>query len=996
MVDIATALAHSVAGAETVPRSPVEFKGNQYVSRQLLVQQVAYNLSATIFNYSPSSLNLDRAVRSWSESQQVNLAGKVPHLMNLESRAGSGAALLGYLRATTQNGPAAVLLTAGAFKFMLPVLLQNQALLSKLNVAFHVAAVDYNQTDAKLTNDFDTPLAIARQLGWPAVISNLGANALDVQQTAVLASQLATSGPAVHVYDGLRGSAQLSVVPVLDPATYANVPPSNPGNVGDAIATINATLGAKLAALEVVKAADAQAAVVGVGSALLYGLESITKVNVRLYTATVAQNILEQVTASRFYVLDAGLYKELAAASHLVFGPGRGPSVEFVEAESTIELAEKVGATAIAVDERSSGVFFDADNSRAAGAPAAIARFAQADFYPVFDSFVNGGSVESDVRLADSAPQRVENAPFVYAGAFSVAKSVDLAARAAQGANLVIGAPADKVAKLSAVAKRSIAAKELNVYTLDFNQLDTSNTQGRTASMAVQAAFWYLGGGDKLTIDQITTKIVQATGQDTELVAATVNKLVTSVIEKGLVTVDTKEWATASDEHEEELPSGFTPRSLVPMQIATNEDEDAGPGVEELTASQVAQRFVFSEAFNEKEELRPEVSAKTVIAKVQVNQRVTPSTYDRHIFHLELDISGTGLTYAIGEALGVHAPNNIDDVNEFMEWYGIDAKEVVGVTHGDDASVLEYKTAFQALRDNLDLFGKVPKRFYEELAHYATNEEQRTKLELLALPAGAEELKRRTEVDFDNYVDILREFSSAHPPFAKLAEMIAPLKRREYSIASSQKVHPNAVHLLIVVVDWVDKNGNKRYGQCSKFLADLHRGAEVTVSVKPSVMKLPKDPKTPIIMAGLGTGLAPFKAFLEEKMWQRDQGHDIGEVYLFLGSRHQREEYLYGELFEAFKTAGVLTHIGAAFSRDQPEKIYIQHRILQAKPELTDAFVKKTGNFYLCGPTWPVPDVSAALSDIVIAEAATRNEKVDAGRLIETLKDDERYILEVY
>jgi sulfite reductase (NADPH) flavoprotein alpha-component len=149
-------------------------------------------------------------------------------------------------------------------------------------------------------------------------------------------------------------------------------------------------------------------------------------------------------------------------------------------------------------------------------------------------------------------------------------------------------------------------------------------------------------------------------------------------------------------------------------------------------------------------------------------------------------------------------------------------------------------------------------------------------------------------------------------------------------------------------------------------------------------------------MSGLGTGLAPFKAFLEEKYWQKVNGEEIGDIYLFLGSRHQRQEYLYGELFEAYKDAGILTYIGAAFSRDQPHKIYIQDRIREAKDRLIDAFVKKSGNFYLCGPTWPVPDISAALSDIVATEAASRGETVDPVRVIEDLKEGERYILEVY
>ena len=102
-----------------------------------------------------------------------------------------------------------------------------------------------------------------------------------------------------------------------------------------------------------------------------------------------------------------------------------------------------------------------------------------------------------------------------------------------------------------------------------------------------------------------------------------------------------------------------------------------------------------------------------------------------------------------------------------------------------------------------------------------------------------EELKKRQEVDFDSYFDILQEFKSARPSFEELIKIIAPLKRREYSIASSQRIHPNAVHLLIVVVDWVGSKGRLRYGHCSKYLSDLKIGDELVVSVKPSVMKLP-------------------------------------------------------------------------------------------------------------------------------------------------------------
>lgn len=251
-------------------------------------------------------------------------------------------------------------------------------------------------------------------------------------------------------------------------------------------------------------------------------------------------------------------------------------------------------------------------------------------------------------------------------------------------------------------------------------------------------------------------------------------------------------------------------------------------------------------------------------------------------------------------------------------------------------------------------------------------------------------------MEYYTYADIFELFPSVRPSLEELVTIIEPLKRREYSIASSQKVHPNEVHLLIVVVDWVDNKGRKRYGQASKYISDLAVGSELVVSVKPSVMKLPPSPKQPVIMSGLGTGLAPFKAIVEEKLWQKQQGYEIGEVFLYLGSRHKREEYLYGELWEAYKDAGIITHIGAAFSRDQPQKIYIQDRIKENLDELKTAMIDNKGSFYLCGPTWPVPDITQALQDILAKDAEERGIKVDLDAAIEELKEASRYILEVY
>jgi sulfite reductase (NADPH) flavoprotein alpha-component len=130
---------------------------------------------------------------------------------------------------------------------------------------------------------------------------------------------------------------------------------------------------------------------------------------------------------------------------------------------------------------------------------------------------------------------------------------------------------------------------------------------------------------------------------------------------------------------------------------------------------------------------------------------------------------------------------------------------------------------------------------------------------------------------------------------------------------------------------------------------------------------------------------------------EKAQGKDIGSVLLYMGSRHQREEYCYGEEWEAYVDAGVITLLGQAFSRDQPHKIYIQDRMRQTMDNIVHAYIKEDGAFYLCGPTWPVPDVTNVLEEAIRLDAKkTGAKKVDSRREIEKLKEEGRYVLEVY
>lgn len=159
-------------------------------------------------------------------------------------------------------------------------------------------------------------------------------------------------------------------------------------------------------------------------------------------------------------------------------------------------------------------------------------------------------------------------------------------------------------------------------------------------------------------------------------------------------------------------------------------------------------------------------------------------------------------------------------------------------------------------------------------------------------------------------------------------------------------------------------------------------------------LKLPPDNLQPLILAGLGTGAAPFRAFLQHRAWLAERNIPVGPLYYYFGSRHRSQEYLYGEEIEAFILDQIITHAGLAFSRDGKKKVYIQHKMQEDAEQLVKMLHDNNGVFYLCGPTWPVPDVYEALVGALVKYVGM--DQKTAGDYLEGLKEEERYVLEVY
>ncbi|KUI53031.1 Sulfite reductase [NADPH] flavoprotein component [Cytospora mali] len=1034
---------------QMVPLSQIS--GPTYVTAQLLVQQVAYKLSDKIFSYSPETFDLDVAVSEWSRANESNIHGYATSVLPLQTRAGAGAFALGYMFSedfdmSKRHIPQTLLAPSLSLRNLRPSLDQLSLLYSVASpFVAHIAAVDYSSEDG-LVSEYGSALQIAEDLGLGLVSSS---SAYETQHMSLLSTLIASILPTLHIYDGIRTSREtLRVIDALSETgireTYntlskhvqgLNSHLDNAGKILDLLNAFNGELGTDYKPFEYFGDANAETVIVVFGSIesqianqvvsqLSAEGKKIGAISVRLYRPFVEEAFLNALPASvqqiavlgqvrnNSEVADAAiqsiLYSDVLTAVSFSTKWAQAPVVTDIKyAASDVLTPTSFGSTVqklIGKDGEAETIstltgeveqytFWDTDNSAGVNSPAVVGKYLTREsssnvyIHESHDNLVRGGLIRTDIRSSKKtieAPYAVDEADVVYVGEERIFQDVDVLKGVKAGGRLILRLPTlkdDELEKrVSPAVRKTILEKCLQFFVLDSSFSPALETD---LELLVQLAFLRVAKPDAV-VDAVKNLSAPKEGTAQECQDA-LNQCLRQIEVPS-------EWAELpADYAAPELASGVKTSSFVGFDKVEPEQDLAV-----INRDSAAKALAFKEAYGTQSSLRPDLTVKTATVHVKENRRLTPDNYDRYIFHIEFDLGNSGVTYNIGEALGIHADNDPEQVLEFINFYGLNTDDLVQVPSREDTNVLETRTVYQSLVQNIDILGKVPKRFYEQLAEFATDELEQKKLAALGGKDGAEEFKKRSEVEMQTYIDVLEEFKSARPSFHDLVKIVAPLKRREYSIASAQAVTPNSVSLMIVVVDWVDSKGRTRYGQATRYLSRLPVGTAVTVSVKPSVMKLPVKDTAPLIMAGLGTGLAPFRAFVQYRAMQKAQGKEIGAILLYLGARHQREEYLYGEEWEAYVDAGVITLLGAAFSRDQPQKIYIQDRMRQSMDQIVKAYIQEEGSFYLCGPTWPVPDVTEVLQEAIATEAKLAGRKVDPRKEIERLKEDGRYVLEVY
>jgi sulfite reductase (NADPH) flavoprotein alpha-component len=366
-------------------------------------------------------------------------------------------------------------------------------------------------------------------------------------------------------------------------------------------------------------------------------------------------------------------------------------------------------------------------------------------------------------------------------------------------------------------------------------------------------------------------------------------------------------------------------------------------------------------------------------ARLKTNRRLNGAGSSKDTRHLEILLEGSGLEYQVGDALGVrprNCPALVEEILALLEFHG---DETVADGDGERLSLHEALSARYVIT-------QPPEAFLRESAIRAGNAELTGKVtgenraELAAWLAGRD------------VVDVLRSCPKARFGPQELVDLLRKLQPRLYSISSSIKAHPGEVHLTVAAVRY-ETHGRTRKGVASTWLADrvVLQQTPVPVFVQTSHgFRLPGDTSAPIVMIGPGTGIAPFRAFLEER---RAVGA-VGKNWLFFGDQTRAHDFLYEEELIPMQADGFLTRLDLAFSRDQAAKIYVQDRMREQGAELW-RWLEAGGFVYVCGDAKRMArDVDAALHQVI--EMHGGKTAASAAEYVAALKSAKRYQRDVY
>ena len=377
----------------------------------------------------------------------------------------------------------------------------------------------------------------------------------------------------------------------------------------------------------------------------------------------------------------------------------------------------------------------------------------------------------------------------------------------------------------------------------------------------------------------------------------------------------------------------------------------------------------------------------------------------RNYMHIEFDLTDSGIRYEAGDHMAVLCPNDEELVNKCLQMLKIEnPNEIMSLRAVDEEAPKQHpfpcpttwKSAFQHY---LDI--SIPPRanVLNSLVQFCSDPDEKEKMQQLAT-IGSKIYEEFIVNARRGIVHILEDFPSCRPSAELIAQILPRLQPRYYSISSSYRLDNTKISICCVEVDYtLNSNNNRRIkGVATGHLASLKPGQTVPMWVRRSNFKLPFRTNFPVIMIGPGTGIAPYRGFLQERAWSKNKGKDLGKNVLFTGFRTKSADYIYEEELHSYKSQGVLDHLFVAFSRDNPspdgKKVYVQH-LLKEQKDLVWELLEQDCYLYICGDAKNMArDVQEALIAIIMEKGSKSNK--EAADHLKKMTNRGRYLLDVW